>query len=121
MGRTVMVKEYCVAIKVFGLNNLHENTHIKFVDDGIIVSVGLNVEEKISQVLLFNRILTGFIGKVYRADKMFVYRHYQKIKSEHINSKTIQYVQDELLKKVRVDINAAKGIYYSALSQSLKN
>ena len=115
------MKEYCIPVKVFGLTNLHENTHIKFVDDGIIVSVGLNIEEKISQILLFNQLVTGFTGKVYKADTMFVYRHYQKINSQYINSKTIQFVQDELLKRVRIDINAAKGMYYAALSEALKN
>lgn len=115
------MKESCTPIKVFGLTNLHENTHIKFTGDGIILSVGLNVEEKISKILLFNQIITGFSGKVYKADTMFVYRLYQNIPSKYISSNTIQFIQDELLKRVRIDINLAKGIYYKSIAESLSN
>lgn len=112
-----MIQEYCVPVKVFGLKHLHENTHIKFNDEGIILSVGLNVEEKISRLLNFNQAVTGFKGKVYKADKMFVYRHYYSIKSKHVNAQTIQFMQDDLLKKVQTDINIAKSTYYMSLAQ----
>lgn len=105
--------------KVFGVNSLHENTHIEFTSDGLILSVGLNVSEDISKILRFNQIVTGFTGKVYKGESFFVYRHYEKIKSQFISSQTIQFVQNNLIKKVQYDINIAKSMYHLSIAKSL--
>lgn len=114
------MKEQSSTVKVFGLEGLHENTHIKFTNDGIILSVGLAVEEHISRILLFNQMVTGFTGKVYKSEQRFMYRYYQEISSKFICSKVVLLEQNNLLKKLQVDINTAKSMYYASKAFQLK-
>ena len=91
-------------VKVFGLPHLHENTAVKFISTGLILSVGLNVSAPIAFVLTFNK----FEGKVFKGEHMQVYKLAVKILAYRINDNHIINEQARLLKMVQEDINMAK-------------
>lgn len=105
------------AIKVFGLNGLHENTAIKFTETGVVLSCGLNVSPNISLILQKTKDLKG---KVVSGTSRKVYKQSMSISAIFINSTNIIKAQKELLRQVQIDINLAKAYYHNTIANNLK-
>lgn len=95
--------------KIFGLPHIHENTSIKFTNDGMSLSTGLNVSPDIAAFLTFYKSIYNFKGVVFKGEKMQIYKLCKKIPSSFINESTVINVQKELLKLVQIEINIAKN------------
>lgn len=117
---TKPAKQTFSSMKVFGLPSIHENTSIKFNSNGLVLSVGLNVEPHIAVLLNTNQHLSGFSGKVLKGHKMQCYKLAQAIPGNCINADSIINVQSDLLRRVQIDINIAKSFHYKQKAKSLE-
>lgn len=101
----MVVKKKPSYVKVFGLPHLHENTAIKFVKNGIVISTGLNVSKNVAFFLTYQG---DFLGKVFKGECMQVYKLAEHIKSKYVNDVTIMNIQKDLLERVQTDIKFVK-------------
>lgn len=89
-------------MKVFGLKHIHENTSIEFIDTGIRMASGVNIEPRIAP------LLAGYPGQVFRGESMYIYRRFMTIPAEFINKSSIINVQKTLLTYAQNDVNKVK-------------
>lgn len=92
-------------IKVMGLH-IHENTLVKFTPNGMTISAGLNVTPEIAFILTYHNL--SFKGKVYKGEKMQIYKKEKHIESRYICEEQVLHVQRQLILEVQADIKLAK-------------
>lgn len=85
--------------------HIHENTLVKFTSNGMTISTGLNVTKEVAAALTFNSIFTG---KVFKGEKMQIYKKARHIPSQYINEETVLMIQKILLNEVQTDIKLAR-------------
>jgi hypothetical protein len=81
-------------VTVLGLDNFFPNTTLKFNAHGMEVQVSLNINLQMKKHLSPNNVFKG--------EKFFVYSLRKQIGSKWICAKTIQMVQDTLLKRCQI-------------------
>lgn len=86
--------------------HIHENTLVKFDSSGMIISAGLNVSPEIAFVLTYHNLPVK--GKVFRGNKMQIYKKARHIESRYICQEQVLHVQRQIILEVQADIKLAK-------------